>query len=95
MFTVQKIFRSDKVRRTCIAHDWYTCGDTEQYSRMLRAADLIQGEDLKQIESIARDIYSHTDIDTMYPDEKEPFVVAMMMSVLIDNCVDTYVVLEG
>ena len=92
MFKTMKVFRSDKVRLTCIAHDWYTCGDNEQYSRMLRAADLVQGEDLKHIESIARDIYSHSDVERMYHGENETSVVAMMMSVLIDNCVETYVV---
>ena len=92
MFKVQKIFRGDKVRNVCIEKDWYTCGTCEQYARMLRAADLVQGEDLKHIESIARDIYSHSDIYTMYGDEPETAVVAMIMGTLIDRCVDNYVV---
>lgn len=92
MFKVMKIFRGDNVRKVCIEKDWYTCGTCEQYDRLLRAAYLVQGEDLKHIESLARDIYSHSDVETMYGDESENAVVAMIMGTLIDRCVENYVV---
>ena len=53
---------SDDVRRMCIKHDFYTCGDNEEYSAMLRYVDEHEPT-TENLYIIAVDIYEHSALD--------------------------------
>ena len=53
----------ENVRLMCIAHNFYTCGDNEEYLRMLAYCDLLRGQGLATLNElyyIAADIKMHS-----------------------------------
>ena len=63
--TIVRTINRTMVRQHCIEHDYYTCGDCEEYSAMLdKCADYeaIPATD-EEILDIARDIWNHSDMD--------------------------------
>lgn len=55
----------EDVRACCIKHGFYTKGDCEQYSTMLRKAKMYKGDNIEVLVDIATDIYYHTDKDVL------------------------------
>lgn len=61
-----RILSTAKLRRLCIQHNWYTCGDNEDYSAMF---DKLHDEEgnlvhmtTDKLADIATDIYLHSEI---------------------------------
>ena len=59
----RRILRMDDLRRLCIEKSWYTRGDCEAYSRILRLADRCNNITTIVIVEIAEDIFNHSDKD--------------------------------
>lgn len=90
VITERRVISPEGVRRMCIGHEFYTCGDNAAYGAMLekvgRNSDDMTNEVLYEI---AEDIMEHTD-----PARIDGMDVASMMF-LIDNevchhCFDVY-----
>lgn len=59
---LKRTISMDKVRSICIANEYYTCGDTQDYSRMLNTVS--DGEFTDSVlKQVAMDIYNHSDIE--------------------------------
>lgn len=97
MFKVMKIFRSDKLRELCVSKKWYTLGDNDHYSAMLRSADLIKKEtEIKALSRLGEDIVDHTDWDGhLYECNPREDKVAYVMSIIIEKCFDVYVTVSN
>ena len=54
----------DDVRNMCIKHNLYTCGNSEEYTKLLDRCDVenIMSK-MDVLESIATDIFNHSDIE--------------------------------
>ena len=72
----------EKIIRMCIDNDFYTCGDCEEYDRMLTYANNVKRATTKEIEKIATDIKEHSDTDDQ---------VINIMFMLINECCITYI----
>jgi hypothetical protein len=60
--SLKRVISMDKVRSICIANEYYTCGDTRDYSRMLNMVS--DGEFTDSVlETVAMDIYNHSDVE--------------------------------
>lgn len=70
------------VRQACITYNWYTCGDCEEYDKMLTYVNNIDVATLDEIETIATDIKEHSDTD---------YEIKSIMFVLINECCVTFV----
>lgn len=55
----KRYLSADELRRTCIAHGWYTAGNNDQYSRLLQSVNdkVITTDDIFEI---ATDIIEHS-----------------------------------
>lgn len=77
---------SDSVRSLCMKHDFYTCGDIEQYHTLLNVLCNNEPKTEKDIELIAHDIVSHS--ATRVFEENECFDytdrMCMVMGLLLD-----------
>lgn len=60
--SLKRVISMDKVRGICIANEYYTCGDTKAYSKML---NMVEDEEFTDsvLEKVAMDIYNHSDIE--------------------------------
>lgn len=65
---------SDDLRQLCINKDWYTRGNNEEYSKLLKAVHFTDNVTTKTIVTIAQDILSHS--DTVYSLESICFEIA-------------------
>ena len=76
--------------RACIKHDFYTCGDDDDYSAMLD-----QVRDLRpttaNIYLIAKDIFDHSDTEEKWED----LTVEFVMYVLSNEAVITTYTIKG
>lgn len=65
-YTETRILSSAKLRKLCIAHNWYTRGDNEQYAAMFAKLHDEEGNlvdmTTDKLTEIAIDIYEHSDI---------------------------------
>ena len=65
-FTETRTMSASKLRALCIKHDWYTCGDNEEYSRLFdRLTDCCgfpENLTTEKLVEIAVDIWEHSDI---------------------------------
>jgi hypothetical protein len=65
-YTETRILDPEKVRRLCIKHDWYTCGDNEEYAAMFAKLhdDMGCPENMttEKLAEIAADIMEHSEI---------------------------------
>lgn len=74
--TVEKRIDADSVRNTCIAHNWYTCGDIRAYDAMLTEASKSEYS-VGLLFRLATDIVAHSEPNSntvencMYILEKE------------------------
>ena len=59
-YTETRIMSSEDLRLLCIKKNWYTCGDCEDYDKLLKMPD---GKNITTniIIKIATDIYEHSD----------------------------------
>ena len=81
-----------KVRQMCINHNFYTCGDCQEYEAMFDKCATYNGTN-EALASIAWDIIDHSDkeelddygFDTVYE------IVAWIMHLLITECMYTTV----
>lgn len=70
------------VRKACITYDWYTCGDCEEYDKMLNYVNNIDVATLDEIETIATDIKEHSDTN---------YEIKDIMFVLVNECCITFI----
>lgn len=73
-------FKEDSIRTMCIRHNFYTCGNNEEYTALLSKESL--KPTTKVIAEIAVDIIRHSEVDD-YPIES-------MMYVIAKECVETF-----
>jgi len=96
MVKIKEIKRidTDKLRSMCIKNNWYTAGNTTDYSKMFKMCnkDNITPNHLYKI---AEDIYKHTNVDTAkqgcsheYSDNEN----ILNMMIYVNDC--TYVFYE-
>lgn len=59
----EKRWSTESVRSMCIKNDRYTCGDCEEYQRML---NFVRDNEptLENIEKVAEDIVNHSDLSS-------------------------------
>ena len=81
-----------KVRQMCVNHRYYTCGDCEDYDRMLMF--VINNEPTTEnIYKVAKDIVEHSDMDK-YDCDKLELIEAVMFD--IDReCATTHYEIEA
>lgn len=58
----RKLFWDD-VRQVCIQNEYYTHGDNEDYSALLKYIDTLGEVNDQALFNIAQDIYNHSDIE--------------------------------
>ena len=51
------------LRKACIKYDWYTCGDTDEYSYLLSYANMLENITTDELETIATDIKIHSNTE--------------------------------
>lgn len=95
MFKVRYLVRWNKVRGMCIRDNLYTMGSNSEYEHLL--FDLINDEgheDLADIETMARDILDHSDLDRMTKEYSIVWdeLVLMVMNNILNDC--TYTIIE-
>lgn len=85
---------SDKLRNMCINNNWYTAGNSEDYSKMFEMCKR-NNITTNQIYKIAKDIYEHTNVSraktgcsTEYSDNEN----ILNMMIYVNDC--TYVFYE-
>ena len=65
-YTETRILDSAKLRSLCIKHDWFTCGDNEEYATMFAKLhdDMGCPENMttEKLAEIATDIMEHSEI---------------------------------
>lgn len=65
-FTETRHLEASTLRKLCILHDWYTCGDNEEYGRLFdRLRDCCgcpENLTTEKLVEIAEDIWEHSDI---------------------------------
>lgn len=79
---------SSRVRDFCVSHNWYTCGDCQEYTELL---NFVSNNDPSpdNLYTVARDIYTHSDF------QEEEFPLETMMYLLTRDCVSfTYEIKE-
>ena len=81
MREVREISKYD-VRKACIAYNWYTCGDCEEYDHMLTYVGNIERATTDELETIATDIKQHSNTD---------YDVKNIMFVLANECCTTFI----
>lgn len=62
--TTNRRWSSMSVRRTCIKHDLYTCGDNEDYNHMLSWVERLY-PNAENLYRIAEDIQKHSKYQTV------------------------------
>lgn len=76
---------TDKVRDACIEHNWFTCGDLEEYEIFLEYIHKMEFEHKNitttRLEHIAKKIKHHSDTE---------YDVAAIMFVLANYCCKSY-----
>lgn len=60
-----RVLYSDSVRRLCIDNNWYTCGTSSDYKKLLDYVASKRNFTINDIKKIAINIYNHSDIDTL------------------------------
>jgi len=73
MVEIRKLSMMD-LRGLCIKRNWYTHGDCEAYSRILRMAENCENVTTAVIAEIAEDIYSHSDKEHWKDYEGDPIL---------------------
>lgn len=81
MKLVREISRYN-VRKACIAYDWYTCGDCEEYEKMLTNVSNIKKVTVSDLKEIATDIKNHSETD---------YDIKNIMFVLANECCTTFI----
>lgn len=66
----EKVWSLNKVRLMCINHNYYTCGDNEDYSKMLNFVSTHQPTKMN-IYKVAKDIVKHSDLEGYGQSETE------------------------
>ncbi|MDR0947901.1 MAG: hypothetical protein LBM69_00110 [Lachnospiraceae bacterium] len=59
MKETRKLYRDD-LRQLCIRNNWYTCGDNEEYGKLLDTADQCENVTADVIASLAKNILEHS-----------------------------------
>ena len=81
--------RMEKVRAKCIEKDWYTRGDVDAYSNMLRMCYDENGDNreytIERLQCIAQDIYLHSNPDRWEGYDENP-ILNIMFELRIDAC---------
>lgn len=72
----------DNVRKACISHNWFTCGDCEEYDYMLSYVNNLETATTDELETIATNIKEHSDTD---------YEVRNIMFVLANECCITFI----
>lgn len=93
MREVRKI-DSGKVRALCINKDYYTRGDNDEYSNLLKV--LCKKEySIEVIEEIARDIVIHSAYEKLLSEYSVGYeeLIAVVMFELINECCVSFVVM--
>lgn len=77
-----RILSAEKLRSVCIKHDWYTCGDCEEYENLFAKLYDEHGCELHMttelLAEIAEDIMAHSDITD--------YTITSVMFELAANC---------
>ena len=60
-----RVLYSDSVRRLCIDNNWYTCGTSSDYKKLLDYVASKRTFTINDIKKVAINIYNHSDIDTL------------------------------
>lgn len=69
--TVHFMIDGSDIRRKCVDHNFYTCGDNEDYTKMFNAVELAnevnerKGLTVDDIYIIAQDIAQHSDNEVL------------------------------
>lgn len=64
IITERRNWSSESVRECCIRNDFYTCGDNEDYMKMLQFVEDSQVT-IANLYRVAKDIYEHSDEQTI------------------------------
>ena len=80
-----RVIWMNKVQHACIEHNWFTCGDLEEYRIFLDSIYKMELETINittnRLEHIANKIKQHSDTE---------YDVASIMFVLADYCCKSY-----
>jgi len=69
----RRTLSNEDLRKLCTQNNWYTCGNNEEYGKMLRLANECKNVDAEVILTIAENILRHS--DTEYPLESICFEI--------------------
>lgn len=61
--SVKRVIDRSKVREMCIRHDYYTCGNCEEYEAMLNYVDEIDADNIHEMKVVAENIFCHCAVD--------------------------------
>ena len=65
-YTETRVLSTTKLRKLCIQHNWYTCGDNDEYAALFAKLHDEEGElvhiSTDKLVEIATDIYEHSEI---------------------------------
>ena len=91
-YRVNRWLDSAKIREMCIRYNYYTRGDVNAYSNMLKTADNEDADNSEAVYDIAYDIYEHSDFhsDDAYAIEEKDILEGIILG-LITECVEAYV----
>lgn len=62
-YTETRKMTMDNLRALCIEHDWYTCGDNDEYSNLLNTAHYCENITTDVLVELATDIKSHSETE--------------------------------
>lgn len=85
-----KTWSPARVRNCCIAHDFYTCGDNEDYTKMLDTVRELEPT-TENLYTIAKDIFDHSDTEGDW----EELTISFIMYALNREAVITNYIIEG
>lgn len=78
---VERVWGSYDVRNLCITNNYYTCGNNDEYGRMLLFVDN-RKPTKENIFRVAEDIYNHSGIDLdMYGCDKDEMIAGIMFEI--------------
>ena len=80
-----RVLYSDSVRSLCIKNEWYTCGTSSDYKKLLDYVASKRTFTINDIKKVAINIYNHSDIDKLaseYSCENELYLNHILYEIL-------------
>lgn len=84
IYREERTLSSYDLRIACIAHDWYTTGDDEDYEALLDYAESLDNVTTEDLYALAKDIEKHSDTEYEIADIMEALILKCVTRVVVD-----------